>query len=215
MKLKKKLVIVLLLFQYLSISYAQESNLKNTEIKKPDLNNTVNLSEKVPDKSQDIEKKMENKSEAGDSIKKKITAHSSKSTNQKTAVKPDREKKNKSASEDVKTENINQEKNQGDLLLINEGNFKYKRIPDIKLIDKKPAADTAAVNNATTGNTQNLSDTAKTGGLFGLGKTASDIIVKGGTLLLILLIFILYKSRMSVPRGKSSKSRKVLNSFRK
>lgn len=101
------------------------------------------------------------------------------------------------------------------LLSINEGNFKYKRIPDIKLIDKKAEQTDAVAVSDNPADKGGVSNTSKTTGFFGLGKTASDIIVKGGVLLIILLILILYKSRMSVPGGKSSKSRKVLNSYRK
>ena len=100
---------------------------------------------------------------------------------------------------------------EGDLLLITEGNFKYKRIPDIKLTDIKP--ETVDINTQVAAIP--VSGQNSSSGLQGLSKTTTDVIVKGGVLLLILLIFILYKSRMSGPGKKSSKKRNVLNSYRK
>lgn len=98
----------------------------------------------------------------------------------------------------------------GDLLQINEGNFKYKRIPDIKLADTQVAmaSDQPVSTSADSGEVQSGQ------GFLGMSKTASDIIVKGGIILFIFIIFILYKSRMKSPGGRKS-SRKVLNSYRK
>lgn len=98
----------------------------------------------------------------------------------------------------------------GDLLQINEGNFKYKRIPDIKLADTQVAMATDQPVS-----TSADSDEVRTGeGFLGMSKTASDIVVKGGIILFIFIIFILYKSRMKSPGGRKT-SRKVLNSYRK
>jgi hypothetical protein len=217
MKLKQILVIVLfLLFLALSSSYAQENISKDTGVKNLQQDNPVNLSETKSDKAAETEKKIEIKTEISDAVnKKKQVSIGNKTENHKSIKKNTPEKKITSTSKDVKSENITQEKAEGDLLLINEGNFKYKRIPDIKLIEKKSETADSAAAGVVPGNTQNVSDSPKVNGFFGLGKTASDIIVKGGILLLILLIFILYKSRMSVPRAKSSKRRNVLNSYRK
>jgi hypothetical protein len=218
MKLKQLLVIVLfLLFLALSNSYTQENVLKDTGVKNLQQNNSVNLPETKSDKTSVTEKKVEIKTDIPEPvIKKKTSSSGSKTENQKSTKKNNPEKKITSVSKDVKSENIGQEKAEGDLLLINEGNFKYKRIPDIKLVEKKSETIDSAVPGAVaSGNTQNATDSSKAKGFFGLGKTASDIIVKGGILLLILLIFILYKSRMSAPSGKSSKRRNVLNSYRK
>jgi hypothetical protein len=58
-------------------------------------------------------------------------------------------------------------------------------------------------------------DEEKSGqGFLGMSKTAADVVVKGGIILFIFIIFILYKSRMKSPGGRKT-SRKVLNSYRK
>ena len=204
MKLNKKsAIVVFLLFFALSISYAQEKDLKDSSGKNLNENNTVKIQDTVTDKTQVADKKSDIRNEGSDSSKKKKTPPAgTKSENRKNNVKEI-------------PENFNHEKTDGDILLINEGSFKYKRIPDIKIIEKKVEPTDIANGSGVSGNAQTSSDLSKTNGFFGLSKTASDIIVKGGVLLLILLIFILYKSRMSAPGGKSSKSRKVLNSFRK
>ncbi len=129
----------------------------------------------------------------------------------KPPVKKIRKKKAVAETAALKEEIAVPVKMDGDLLLINEGNFKYKRIPDIKLAEIKPeSADSGNQAAVVPENEQNKPD-----GFLGLSKTASDVIVKGGVLLLILLIFVLYKSRMSGPGSKSSKKRNVLNSYRK
>ena len=204
MKLKKKsAIVVFILFFALSISYAQEKEFKNNSDKDLSENTTVKIQDTITDKKQVSEKKTDIRNDVAESVKKKKTlSGSNKSENQKNNTKEI-------------SENPIHEKNEGDVLLINEGSFKYKRIPDIKIIEKKVEPADIAAGSGASGNTQNSSDSSKMDGFFGLGKTASDIIVKGGVLLLILLIFILYKSRMAAPGGKSSKSRKVLNSFRK
>ena len=144
-------------------------------------------------------------------VKKKISANESKSESLKAGNKKITEKKIIPESANVKEEKIDSVKMDGDLLLISEGNFKYQRIPDIKLPDIKPEA--ADNTPKVTEEMKSVSDTPR--GFLGLSKTASDNIVKGGVLLLVLFIFVIYKSRMSGPGHKSSKKRNVLNSYRK
>ena len=98
----------------------------------------------------------------------------------------------------------------GELLQINEGNFKYRRIPDIKLADTQLAMAADQPVSVSAGNGEDKSGQ----GFLGMSKTAADIVVKGGIILFIFIIFILYKSRMKAPGGRKS-SRKVLNSYRK
>lgn len=103
----------------------------------------------------------------------------------------------------------------GDYLLsINEGNFKYKRIPDIKLVEKSPsmAEQNTLMTNAS-GDAGTPDNSAETG-FFGLSKNAADVVAKGGILLLVLGIFILYKFR-SRGTGRRSSSSSVMNSYRK
>jgi len=100
------------------------------------------------------------------------------------------------------------------LLPINEGNFKYKRIPDIKLPDRTPSMaeqNAQNINNASDG--ENSMDVSSGDGFFGLSKNTADIVAKGGILLLVLGIFILYRLRSRGGRRGSSTS--VLKSYRK
>ena len=82
------------------------------------------------------------------------------------------------------------------LLMIKDGDYKYKRIPEIEL-DKKEVEEEEIVE---------ISDSEKAviktekkesdeKGLFGLSKKTADIIAKGSLVVLILLIFVLYKFR--------------------
>ena len=128
------------------------------------------------------------------------------STSKNTAVKKET---GKTPVEENKTV-VQIEPYSGGLLQINEGNFKYRRIPDIKLADTQVAmASEQAVSVSA------VSDEDQAGqGFLGMSKTASDVVVKGGIILFIFIIFILYKSRMKSPGGRKS-GRKVLNSYRK
>lgn len=95
------------------------------------------------------------------------------------------------------------------LLQINEGNYKYKRIPDIKLPENPvPVAENVQGDNTA------VQDTGSGGGFLGMSKTASDIIVYGGIIVFIYIIFFLSRSRMKGSGGRKS-NRKVLNSYRK
>ncbi len=96
----------------------------------------------------------------------------------------------------------------GELLQINEGDFKYRRIPDIKLPEKN--IEMASNQSADSGSENANGDS----GFLGMSKTAADIIVKGGIILFILVVFVVYKSRMRSPGGRKSGS-SVLNSYRK
>lgn len=109
-----------------------------------------------------------------------------------------------------------EENNSGEnfLLSINEGNFKYKRIPDIKLPDRTPTAADQNVqdkNNESAG--ENNPDSSTGDAFFGLSKNTADIVAKGGILLLLLVIFVLYRRRSRT--GGRSSSTSVLKSYRK
>jgi len=126
-------------------------------------------------------------------------------------LKKNSEKTASVTSTETAAENITPVKLDSDLIPINEGNFKYKRIPDIKLVEIAP--ETVVLNPAAVESSGSIQKSGT--GFLGLSETASDVIVKGGFLLLILVIFVLYKSRMTGPGNKSSKKRNVLNSYRK
>jgi len=214
MKLLKVLTIILFsLFLFFSVSYTQEKSTADTGVNNLQENsNTENVSAAEKEKAASIETKTETDKVISDPVnKKKTSASENKREDRKSGSKKKSEKAADTVSVNVKEENPDQLEMDGDLLLINEGNFKYKRIPDIKLVDVKPEAfdsATPAVEAPKSG--QNTST-----GFLGLSKTASDVIFKGGALLFLLLIFVLYKSRMSGPGSKSSKKRNVLNSYRK
>ena len=213
MKLLKVLTIVLFsLSLSFSVVYAQENNTSvsgsNNQVQN---DNPGNVTEAEVEKTVSNEKTEKDTVKPDPAISKKIQVTEKKNESRKTVSKKDVEKKEIPVSSIVKEESSSQYKTDGDLLLINEGNFKYKRIPGIKLADIKP--ESADSNMQVTVTPKPVPD--KSGGFLGLSKTATDVIVKGGVLLLMLLIFILYKSRMSHPGRKSSKRRNVLNSYRK
>jgi len=144
-------------------------------------------------------------------IKKKTAGTVNKNEIRKTTDKKSPEKKETVTPSEIAVETATPVKSDGELLPINEGNFKYKRIPDIKLVEIAP--ETVVLNPAAVESSGSIQKSGT--GFLGLSETASDVIVKGGFLLLILVIFVLYKSRMTGPGNKSSKKRNVLNSYRK
>jgi len=158
------------------------------------------------------EKKIENQntSISGVGEKKNIAEKKQRAD---TSKKTDRVSGNtdKKISETAKSVDGN---NSGDelLLFINEGNYKYKRIPDIKLAEKEPSM--AEQNQQGNSNAPSV-DLQKPGdkGFFGLSKNTSDIVAKGGILLLILIVFTIYKVRSRGHGRRSSSS--VMNSYRK
>jgi hypothetical protein len=105
---------------------------------------------------------------------------------------------------------------EGQLLGIDEGNFKYSRIPEISLNEvKAPIAAVRDRNEDEAASEGPAGDQGTDeGGFLGMGKGTADIVAKGGIVLLILVIFVLYKSRMK-GAGKRGPGRNVLNSYRK
>ena len=212
MKLLKALTIVLFsLFLSFSVVYAQENSTADSKV-----NNQLQNDNNGNASGSGMEKTVSNGKTEKETVtedsadNRKVPVIEKKNESRKAVNKRASEKKEIPVPAVVKEENSGQNKFEGDLLLINEGNFKYKRIPGIILPEIKPES---AVANIPVDAPKSGQD--KPSGFLGLSKTVSDIIVKGGVLLLILLVFILYKSRMSHPGSKSSKKRNVLNSYRK
>ena len=220
MKVLKLLIILffmqLLLFTSLS---AQEEGSSNPD--SSGITQTNNNSDSAPvtnDKEGNVNKEKENtvtpdltkeKTESKEDTQKKA---STKKKTEKAVTKTEEIKTEEIKTEQIKTEEIKIDKPDtakldGDLLLIDEGNFKYRRIPDIKLIDKLPAV---AENNIVAA--PPVESEQKPERSYG-----SDI-WKILIVLIIVGIFILYMSRASNSAkisNKASKSRKVLNSYRK
>jgi hypothetical protein len=95
-----------------------------------------------------------------------------------------------------------------DLLLpIEDGNYKYSRIPGIQLKEAMGSSsdDIVRLSEKSPGD----SSGAGKSGLFGMSKSSQDTLVKISILLLVVVIFILYRIRS----GRSS--RRVFKSFRK
>ncbi len=208
MKLLKALTIVLFsLSLCFSVSFAQENTATEAVVdnQQNDSNSGAEVEKTVPVEKTEAVKLPD------PVIKKKNSVNENKNDSRTSGTKKNSEKKNTPVSAEVKEDAVSQVKLEGDLLPINEGNFKYNRIPDIKLVDVKPQTSENNIQVAEV--SKSAANTSA--GFLGLSKTASDVIVKGGALLLILLIFVLYKSRMSHPGSKSSKKRNVLNSYRK
>ncbi len=208
--LKVSTMVLFSLLLVVSVSFSQESNTSESTAGTVDSGSAV-VTE--TEKAVTAEIKSEPVTSVSDTvINKKNTAPVNKNETRKNSDKKNSDKKVTSNSQVAEVEKITPAKLDGDLLPINEGNFKYKRIPDIKLAEIAP--ETVVLNTTTVAAPDSGQD--KDAGFLGLGKTASDVIVKGGVLLLILVIFILYKSRMAGrPGNKSSKRRNVLNSYRK
>lgn len=94
------------------------------------------------------------------------------------------------------------------LFTINEGNFKYKRIPEIKLEEKSALIVDMPQSEPVAAETSDSSLK-----IFGLSKDSLKTLAKITALLLIFIIFILYKKRSRSYSRKSSGS--VMKSFRK
>lgn len=105
-----------------------------------------------------------------------------------------------------------------EFLKIDEGNFKYSRIPELAVVEVKAQSVTnSEIENPDDSGAAGLSDDdSEKAGILGMKKETADIVAKVGILLLIFVVFILYKYRMK-GTGKSKKGpgRNVLNSYRK
>jgi len=89
------------------------------------------------------------------------------------------------------------------LLFVKDKEFLYIRIPEIKIEEEKTAHSDEIVripaDEKTADNEINKKDEE---GIFGLSKDSTSSIAKGSLIVLILLIFILYKIRIKQPPRK-------------
>ena len=201
------LLIQLFFFIFFSASLsAQEAESVNTQ--------PGSISDIIPARNENegaIDKEKEDAIKADSANKKKIESNDD-------AQKKAAPKKTPAANIVQKTENIKPEaeeikndkpetvKIDDSLLLIDEGNFKYRRIPDIKLVDKIPEPVEKNIATETYIETEPENE-----------KSYMDI-WKFLIVLIIAGIFILYMSRASNTakiNHRASKYRKVLNSYRK
>jgi hypothetical protein len=156
-------------------------------------------------KAEGIVNKEKNNTPMPDTSKSNADAQKKSSTKKKPVIKTVQK------TEDVKSENImnynpDPVKIDEGLLLIDEGNFKYRRIPDIKLIDTPPVLVEKNIKIEAPIEPEQKKE-----------KSYIDI-WKIIIILIIVGIFILYVSRASgSPKvsNKTSRSRKVMNSYRK
>jgi hypothetical protein len=211
MKLLKISAMVLFsLLLVVSVSFSQENSTAEETAGKSDSGSAA-VTETVKTVTADIVAEPD-PSVSDTPVQKKNTAPVKKNETRKTADKKSPEKIEAVNPPEKEAENSSLVKFDGELLPVNEGNFKYKRIPDIKLAEITPQTVLLTPSAEETSASVQSPET----GFLGLSETASDVIVKGGFLLLILVIFLLYKSRMTGrPGNKSTKRRNVLNSYRK
>ncbi len=100
------------------------------------------------------------------------------------------------------------ERIEGILLFIKEGSYKYKRIPGYKTEEKTAQIVTEEKDEKIIKIPDRIEvDEIEKEGLFGMSKEKTDLLVKGGFIFLISLIFILYKIR------SRRSSHKVLRRF--
>ncbi len=123
---------------------------------------------------------------------------------------PSQTEKKESPKDAVKVEQTSTD-DDSTLLRVDEGSFKYVRIPDIVIDEIKPVYAASEVSKE---EVLPVNENPDERGFLGMKKQTADVVAKGGILLLILVIFILYKSRMKGTR-KRGPGRNVLNSYRK
>lgn len=115
---------------------------------------------------------------------------------------------NKTAKETNAARNVPQNDSvSSGLLSITEGNFKYSRIPDIVLAQPKPLTDDGIVQVSSKpltvdSNTKEKEEGESSAGLLGMSKKTADTAIIIFTVLLIIGIVILYKSRSGRSRQK-------------
>lgn len=208
--------IILFLFFIPGISLAEKSS-NNESAAENEVDNSTKIHESGdPTDLTDTEKvdsNTENRVKEEDIIneKKNETESPAAKTEHEKEIKKDKTSKNFDNTGVKKYPVVDNDKIdfRSSLLLIDGGNYKYKRIPNIKIETKKSnqieEIDIVKIPDMID---EQVPETEKKG-LFGFSKEVTDTIAKGALVLLILLIFILYKAR-----SKSS-NRKVLKSYPK
>lgn len=89
------------------------------------------------------------------------------------------------------------------LLEIVEGDFKYRRIPEIKISEKVVAVEEKReIKEIEEKESKDTRDEPEKKGLFGLSRSTTDLVAKGILILIIVIIFILYRARSKDKRSK-------------
>lgn len=205
MKLIKALIIILIVSFSFSAVFPQDAvsgTDNNAAVTTGSQNQEGNAGVSSADKAESQNIPISGVVEKKETVRKQVVESSKKSA---APVKSD-----KTPSDTVKPVESNGSGNEL-LLFINDGNYKYKRIPDIKLAEKEPAMAEQNQQAGSGTSTDNFESGEK--GFFGLSRNTSDIVAKGGILLLILVVFTIYKVRSRGHGRRTSSS--VMNSYRK
>lgn len=114
----------------------------------------------------------------------------------KPPVKPEREAVKKESEKTVQDD-------AGDgLIEIEEGNFKYQRIPEIELPERVPVYADRSSERVQEKRAEIEEKSEKKKGLFGMDRDTTDIVAKVVLILIIVIIFLLYRSRSRDRRSK-------------
>ncbi len=114
----------------------------------------------------------------------------------KPPVKPERE------SEKEKSEETVQDDAGDGLLEIVDGNFLYRRIPEIELPEREPVYAEKSTERVQEKRIQIEEKSEKEKGLFGMSRGTTDLVAKVVLILIIVIIFLLYRSRSRDRRSK-------------
>lgn len=189
----KKLVSLLIFsFIFLPLQGFGQTEEVTGEVKKDEQEKSI-----VDDtKKELIEKKPEPKKE---SIKKETDTTKKVVVTEKGA--PDKEAGKKEIKEGEKV--VRDGAIDRGLLEIVEGDFKYRRIPEIKISERVVATEerreTKEVEEKELKDTK---DEPEKKGLFGLSRGTTDLVAKGILILIVIVIFILYRARSKDKRSK-------------
>jgi hypothetical protein len=211
--MKNALLIALFLFvSFISAGvWGQQNNISTENLPKPETAvESGNKSDKITDiaPAQDNEKDLIKKNKPDNSADDSINAQ--KQNNYPARSINTNENKNAKTAERKQLTNIknatDKPVNSNNLLEINDGDFKYKRIPGITLANEKRIEE----KNTELNNVKSVNPVAEESakGLFGLRKSTSDLLVKIFLICLILGIIILFKIR-----SKTHGDKKVLRRF--
>jgi hypothetical protein len=190
-KILTSLIIFSFVFLLLQAGFGQTEE-DSGEIKKDGEEKTI-----VDDTKKELDEKKP--APVKESIKEKPA--STKKLIEKEKSVPDKEAARKETKEEEKIKR--DDAIDSGLLEIVEGDFKYSRIPEIKIPERilvnEERTETKRVEGKESKDT--LDEKGKKG-LFGLSRKTTDLVAKGILILIIVVIFILYRARSKDKRSK-------------